>query len=113
MILSGTINHTPYYDVIPIQDLKSIIIDARGGDGGCGGNGGHGGNGFPGIDGMNATRSSPGTNGSNGGNGGRGGHGTSGSNGGNGGTVILSVREYDMDLLIFVQHILVNGGIGG
>ena len=48
MILTGTINHSPFQEIIPFGGLASIIFDARGGNGGNGGQGGSGGKGMPG-----------------------------------------------------------------
>jgi hypothetical protein len=55
IIISGTVNQGPYSEVISLNNLLSIKIDARGGDGGSGGHGGNGGDGHRGMNGMSAT----------------------------------------------------------
>lgn len=92
---------------------KNIInLLAKGGDGGNGANGSDGRAGDDGIRGNDATRFNSGSNGTNGKNGGDAGAGTNGKNGGNGGQIIITVHEYDMHLLMFL-NCDVSGGRKG
>ena len=103
----------PYNQTLDFGPTSQLLVDARGGAGGHGGNGGDGHDGSRGMDGMDATRYSCGTNGGPGGSGGNGGNASSGLGGGNGGFVQIIVSEADMDLLLMLSPILVDGGLGG
>ena len=98
------------------QNLGSdgiIILSSRGGNGGCGGSGGNGQGGGHGVHGISATRYTRGTDGQAGGNGGNAGHGSSGANGGSAGELTIMVKEPDMDLLLALNPLLVQGGHAG
>jgi hypothetical protein len=91
----------------------TVTISASGGGGGRGGSGGTGQGGGNGRDGENATVDRSGTDGGPGGSGGIAGDGTSGANGGNAGEIKLYIEEEDMDLLLTVDSLGVQGGRGG
>lgn len=109
----GTVNGQPYSETLDFGSAHQFQIDARGGRGGDGGNGGSGAEGKRGSDGSDATSTWSGTDGESGGPGGDGGNATSGGSGGNGGVVQIIVSEDDMDLLMMMGSILVDGGLGG
>eukprot|EP00347_Sterkiella_histriomuscorum_P009341 403341583 len=113
ILVTGTIHGQPFAQSFELGQAGHLNIDASGGKGGRGGYGGNGANGRPGQDGMNATRYTNGTNGGSGGNGGNGGNGTSGAHGGKGGFVQIIVSEADMDLLMMLGPICIEGGRGG
>ena len=69
--------------------------------------------GVAGYNGTDADSMRNGTDGGPGGKGGNGGNGTSGANGGDGGFVQITLSEEDMDLLILLGEIKVNGRKGG
>ena len=108
----GTINGDKFEVEVYVKD-GFLDIDAQGGNGGDGGRGGQGGRGKEGIKGRNADAMLLGTNGGQGGYGGNGGNGSNGADGGDGGFVKITVSEKDMDLLILIGSVKVNGGKGG
>lgn len=112
ILVTGTVHNLSFNQIFELGP-GVLNIDARGGKGGKGGFGGNGSNGRPGMNGMDATRYSSGTSGGPGGPGGNGGNGTSGADGGDGGFVQIIVAEADMDLLLLLGPILVEGGSGG
>lgn len=103
---------------VRLDQLRRLLLRARGGDGGHGARGGDGGAGARGRRGSDATRYSSGGNGGRGGDGGDGGRGTSGAAAGAGGSVTVAVDERETFLLMAVAdaeapRARVEGGDGG
>ncbi len=90
-----------------LQQLKNIVISARGGNGGDGGDGGNGGDGSDGRDGWDGCPPSSGSDGDSGGDGGDGG------DGGRGGQIKIYIPEFQSELLMLVKGMDNSPGRGG
>ncbi|MBL7557260.1 MAG: hypothetical protein JNM24_15645 [Bdellovibrionaceae bacterium] len=99
-----------YKNEFSLQQLKNIMISARGGNGGDGGDGGNGGDGSDGRDGSDGCLPSSGSNGSDGDNGGAGGDGGSG---GRGGQIKIYIPEFQSELLMLIKGMDNSPGRGG